>query len=103
MVSGDRDRDVFDVEKGQLVFPVETSRRDRRVRQPVECDVVEDIVSREAFGLSVEDACDKRVTAVVVVEHPGSLAPRVQNFTLTAFLPSSPRCHKRDIINESMG
>ncbi len=35
--------------------------------------------------------------------HLGSLAPHVQNFTLTAFLPSSPRRHNREIINESSG
>jgi hypothetical protein len=33
----------------------------------------------------------------------GSLAPHVQNFTLTAFLPSSPRRYNREIINESSG
>jgi hypothetical protein len=33
----------------------------------------------------------------------GSLAPHVQNFTRTAFLPSSPRCQNREILNESRG
>ena len=33
----------------------------------------------------------------------GSLAPHMQNFTLTAFLPVSPRRHNREIIKESMG
>jgi hypothetical protein len=33
----------------------------------------------------------------------GSLAPRVQNFTLTVVLPVSPRCHNHEIINESVG
>src|SRR5262249_51175506 len=69
-----RDGDVFDVEKaylrGQSVFPIETSRRYRRVRQPVERDVVEDIISRQAFGLSVKHARDKRKTGGVVVEYP---------------------------------
>src|SRR5215207_5008141 len=37
---GNRDRDVFRGEKGELVLPVETGRRNPRVRQPVECDVV---------------------------------------------------------------
>ena len=37
---GNEDRDVFDVKKGQFVFPIETSRRNRRVRQPVERNVV---------------------------------------------------------------
>ncbi len=73
---GNRDGDAFRGEKGELVFPIETSRRDRRVRQPVERDVVEDVVSRQALGLTVEDACDERVTARVVVEHPGGQADR---------------------------
>ena len=68
---GDRDRDVLDGEERQLVLPVEARRGDRRVRQPVERDVVEDVVAREALGLSVEDAGDELVAAHVVVEHPG--------------------------------
>src|SRR5438132_12388908 len=67
-------RDVLDVEKAlpcrRSVVPIEASRRDRRVRQPVHRDVLEDIVSREAFALSVEDARDQRVTARIVVEYP---------------------------------
>ena len=31
---------------------------------------------------------------------PGSLAPHVQNFTLTAFLPVSPKRHNREIISD---
>jgi hypothetical protein len=68
---GYRDRDVLDVEKCQLVFPIETSRRDRSIRQPVERDVVEDVISRETFGFSVEDTRYELVTARVVVEDPG--------------------------------
>ena len=45
---GNRDGDVLDVEEGELVFPIETRRRNRRVRQPVERDVVEDVVSCKA-------------------------------------------------------
>ena len=73
---GSRDRDTFRGEKGKLAFPIETSRRDRRIRQPVERDVVEDVVSRQALGLAVENACDERLTARVVVEHPGGQADR---------------------------
>jgi hypothetical protein len=36
-------------------------------------------------------------------EQFGFLAPYVQNFTLAAFLPESPRRHNREIINESLG
>ena len=64
----------FGAKKRQLVLPVETSRGDRRVRQPVERDVVEDVVAREALGLPVEDAGDQLVAARVVVEDPGGQA-----------------------------
>jgi hypothetical protein len=33
----------------------------------------------------------------------GSLAPHVQNFTLTALLPVLPRWHNGEIIMESIG
>ena len=51
---GNRDGDVLGVEIGELVLPIETSRGNRRVRQPEESDVVEDVVSRQAVGFSVE-------------------------------------------------
>ena len=51
---GSRDRDTFRSEQAKLAFPIETSRRDRRIRQPIERDIVEDVVSRQAFGLTVE-------------------------------------------------
>src|SRR4051812_8295936 len=46
---GDRDRDVhaLGVEEPALVFPVQTRRRDAAVRQPVQRDVVEDLVTCE--------------------------------------------------------
>ena len=44
-------------------FPIEASRRDPRVRQPVERDVVEDVVSRQALLLAVEDARDELIAA----------------------------------------
>ncbi len=40
-----------------------------------ERDVVEDIVSRQALGLTVEHARDERQAARVVVEYPGGQAP----------------------------
>ena len=43
-----RDRDVLGLEKRQLAFPLETRRRNSRVRQPVKGDVVDDVTSREA-------------------------------------------------------
>src|SRR5215208_8189769 len=48
---GNREGDALGGKEGQLAFPVQTRRRDRRVRQPVERDVVEDVVSRQALGL----------------------------------------------------
>src|SRR4051794_21719271 len=71
-----RDGDALDVEKAELVFsgydlPIETSRRNPRVRQPVVRDVVEDVVSCKALGVSVEDTCDQLVADHVVVDHPG--------------------------------
>src|SRR5713226_2444614 len=73
---GNRDRDVLRGEKGKLVFTIQTSRRDRRIRQPVESDVVEDVVSRKALGLAVKDACHERLTGGVVVEYPGRQSDR---------------------------
>src|SRR6266513_1216423 len=71
-----RDGDVFRGEKRELALPIQTSRRDRRVRQPVERNIVEDVVARQALFLSVKDARDERVTARVVVDHPGGQADR---------------------------
>src|SRR2546428_4914786 len=73
---GNRDGDVLRGEKGKLVFPIQTSRRDRRVRQPVEGDVVENVISRKALGLAGKDARHERLTGFVVVEDPGRQADR---------------------------
>src|SRR5712664_2690291 len=77
---GDRDGDVLGGEKSQLVLPIQTSRRDRRVRQPVEGDVVENVISRKALGLAGKDPRHERLTGFVVVEYPGRQADgRVRN------------------------
>ena len=55
--------DALRGEEGQLVLPVQARRGDRRVRQPVERDVVEDVVSRQALGPPVEHARDQLVAA----------------------------------------
>src|SRR5947209_19091254 len=68
---GSGNRDTLRGEKRELALPIKTSGRDRRVRQPVERGVVEDVVSREPLGLTVEHTRDERVTARVVVDHPG--------------------------------
>src|SRR5262249_27456357 len=39
---GDRDGDASGIPKATLVLPIEPRRRNPRVRQPVECDVVKD-------------------------------------------------------------
>ena len=44
---GERDRDVLGVEEVRLVLPIQASRRDPGVRQPVERDVVEEVIARE--------------------------------------------------------
>jgi hypothetical protein len=51
---GNRDGDVLRRKEVQLVFPIQSSRRDCRVRQPIERDVVEDVGSRKALGLTVK-------------------------------------------------
>src|SRR5258705_11831705 len=77
---GNGDRDVLGGEKGKLVFPIQTSRRDRRVGQPVEGDVVENVISRKALGLAGKNARHERLTGLVVVEHPSRQADgRVRN------------------------
>jgi len=63
-------------EKRELVFPIQTSRRNRRARQPVERDVVENVISRQALSLPVKDARDEFVTSNVVVYHPRREADR---------------------------
>src|SRR6266849_4267174 len=77
---GNRDGDVLRGEKGKLVFPIQTSRRDRRVGQPVEGDVVENVISRKALGLAGKDARHERLAGFVVVEYPGRQADgRIRN------------------------
>ena len=68
--------EVLGREKVELVFPIQARRRNGRVRQPVERDVVQDVVARQALGLAVEHARDQRLTAGVVVDHPGGQADR---------------------------
>src|SRR5947208_16843464 len=51
--------------------PIETRRRDRGARQPVEGAVVEDGVARQALTAAIEDAHDELLAARVVVDHPG--------------------------------
>src|SRR5580704_12959392 len=74
---GGRDNDAFHAkERIALVFPIETSPRERRIRQPGERDVVEDVVSCEAFVSSGKDPRDHLVAARVVIEKIGRQSNR---------------------------
>jgi hypothetical protein len=60
---GGRDGEALGVEEATLVFPIETRRGDPRVRQPIERDVVEDLVTRQFAGgarWSVQSGGDRR-------------------------------------------
>src|SRR5262245_55861506 len=71
---GEGDGDVFGVEEACLVLPVKTSCGNPGVRQPVEGDVVEYVVSGQvACRVSSKDLCYQPglAGAVAVVEHEG--------------------------------
>jgi hypothetical protein len=83
---GDRDGNAFGVEKAALVFPIETRRGDARVRQPVERDVVQDLVPRQFAGGARRpvqgrgDRGGRLAIRVIVVEKPGGEADgRIRN------------------------
>ena len=77
---GHRDGDALGVEEATLVFPVETGRRDPSVREPVERDVVEDLVARQFAGGargSVQRLHDRRgrlAAGIIVIQQPGGQA-----------------------------
>ena len=74
---GGRDGDVDGAESGDLVLPVQTSRRNRRVGQPVQGDVVQKIFAGEvARRRSLRDLADEPelTGAIPVVNKPGSQA-----------------------------
>src|SRR5437868_13461360 len=73
----DGDADAPDgEERCELVLPIETGAGKCRVRQPGDRDVVEDVVAREALGLSVEDARDELIAARVVIKEISRQADR---------------------------
>src|SRR5262245_52762142 len=72
----DRDRNALGSEKAELVLPIKPRRRNARIRQPIERDVVENVVSRKPLGLTVEDARDLFIGPNVMIEDPGSEAHR---------------------------
>ena len=57
-------------------IPIKLRRGDRGVRQPVERNVVEDVVPRQPLPLAVDSARDHSVAANVMVEHPRCKADR---------------------------
>src|SRR6478672_6348943 len=57
-----------------LRVPVKTRRRDRRVRQPIKRDVVENVVTGQPLRLAVENTNDHLVAANVVIKYPASKA-----------------------------
>src|SRR5262245_48312481 len=66
---GNGDGDAFSIEIPlPPVFPVETRARKRRVRQPGDRDVVENVVACKALGLPGKYAGDERIAARVVIE-----------------------------------
>src|ERR1700686_384721 len=67
---GNRDGNALHVEVPSFapILPIETSARKRRVRQPGDRDVVEDIVPGEAGSFSGKDARDKLVAARIVIK-----------------------------------
>src|SRR5262249_45890136 len=77
---GHRDGDALGVEEATLVFPVQTRRRDPRVRHPVERDVVQDLLpgqlARGAGGpvQRRHDRCGGLAAGIVVVQQPGGQA-----------------------------
>ena len=77
---GSGDGDVDGVVKPDSTFPIETSRGNRRVRQPIKRDVVEHVVSRKvACGMCIDRApehgrvnrCRRLGPTVTVVDKPG--------------------------------
>src|SRR6185369_7168220 len=67
---GDRDGDTRRGEEGKLVLPIDARRGNRRVGQPRERNIVEDVIPRQASGPAVEGAGDELVAELVVIEEP---------------------------------
>jgi hypothetical protein len=75
-----RNGDTLGVEEATLIFPIEARRRDTRIRQPIERDVVEDLIPRQlARGArrpvqSRGDRCRRLAISIIVVEKPSGEA-----------------------------
>ena len=71
-----RDSHALDVKEAELVFPIQARGRDCRLRQPVHRDVVEDVITRKACGLSGKDRRNQLVTVLIVIQNPGGQTDR---------------------------
>src|SRR6185503_5789729 len=63
-------------EKRSLVFPVQSRRRDARIRQPVKRNVFQNVVSRQPLRHTIKHARDHFVTKRVVIDYPCSQTNR---------------------------
>ena len=77
---GDRSLNAFDVEETAFVLPIESRCGDAGVGQPLECDVVEDLIAGELAG-SARSPVQRRIdggcwltVAIAVIEKPGGEA-----------------------------
>src|ERR1700724_1983133 len=71
---GNRDGNAFNTEIPELVFPVEAGSGNRRVRQPGDRDVVENVVAGETGSLSGKDARDQSIAPRIVIQKIGGQA-----------------------------
>jgi hypothetical protein len=78
-----RNGDIDGVVKADLIFPIKPSRRNHGVRQPIKCDVVEDIIARKvACGAPIDgtpengrgDRRRRLGITIAVVKKPGGHA-----------------------------
>ena len=75
---GNRDGDAFGIEIPEFApnLPIEPGARKRRVRQPGDRNVVENVVASEALRLSVKDARDELIAARVMIQKISRQADR---------------------------
>src|SRR4051794_7793407 len=61
-------RHAFGREEGKFAFSIQARRGDCRVGQPVERDVVQDIVAREAFARAIEHPRNEVIALDIMVD-----------------------------------
>ena len=67
-------------------------------RQPGDRDVVEDVIAREALGLSLKDGCGQIVAACVVIKEIGHQADRRVNDSVPCLRPQTHSGPIRDCL-----